>query len=363
MKKKILFTAHSLIIGGIETSLINLLNNLDEKKYDITLILQKKEGEFLDCVPKHVKIIEYKISNNKNIIIRKIINRLKLISFVLKNYKKYDFAGCYATYSIPSSYIARGLGKKSAFWVHADYYYVYNKNKKLMTKFFVEKKINRFNNIVFVSNESKKHFINCFPKLKNKCLTINNLLDYEKVIKKSLEKIKYQKTSPTVFINISRHEEEQKKITRLINSIEILSKKNLDFKVILIGDGPDHKKYKKIIKDKKLDKYADIMGPQKNPYPYLKIADCFILTSDYEGFPVVFTESLILNIPIISTINVSDNQIDIKKMGNIIALKDSNDIAEKMEQIINKKLIINKFSPELYNSKLLKDVENLINTD
>ena len=45
-KKKLLFTAYSLEIGGIETALVNLLNRLDYDKYEVTLILEKKEGIF-----------------------------------------------------------------------------------------------------------------------------------------------------------------------------------------------------------------------------------------------------------------------------------------------------------------------------
>ena len=41
MKKNILITAYSLDLGGIETSLINLLKNIDYKNYDVTLILVK----------------------------------------------------------------------------------------------------------------------------------------------------------------------------------------------------------------------------------------------------------------------------------------------------------------------------------
>ena len=44
--KKILITAYNLDIGGIETALINLLKKLDLNKYQITLVLEKKEGIF-----------------------------------------------------------------------------------------------------------------------------------------------------------------------------------------------------------------------------------------------------------------------------------------------------------------------------
>ena len=77
MAKKLLFTAYSLGLGGIEKALVNLLNRLDYKKYDVTLILEKKEGIFLEQIPKEVKVLEYKISDNKIVILRKIYNRLK----------------------------------------------------------------------------------------------------------------------------------------------------------------------------------------------------------------------------------------------------------------------------------------------
>ena len=84
MKKKLLFTAYSLDIGGIETSLINLLKRLDYDKYEVTLILEKKEGLFLKEVPSEVKVLEYKISNDKNPVTRKLKNRTKLIKLVNK---------------------------------------------------------------------------------------------------------------------------------------------------------------------------------------------------------------------------------------------------------------------------------------
>ena len=64
--KKILFAAYSLDLGGIETALVTLINYLAKKKYDITLVLEKKEGIFLDTIDKNIEIIEYSPSYNKN---------------------------------------------------------------------------------------------------------------------------------------------------------------------------------------------------------------------------------------------------------------------------------------------------------
>ena len=56
--KKILFSAYSLDVGGIETALITLLKEI-ASKYEITLVLEKKEGIFLNELPKEINLITY----------------------------------------------------------------------------------------------------------------------------------------------------------------------------------------------------------------------------------------------------------------------------------------------------------------
>ena len=53
--KKLLFSAYSLDVGGIETALVTLLNELAKKQYEITLVLEKKQGIFLEDIDKKIK--------------------------------------------------------------------------------------------------------------------------------------------------------------------------------------------------------------------------------------------------------------------------------------------------------------------
>ena len=69
-QKKILLSSWTLKVGGIETALVNLVNEM-AKKYKITLALEEKTGEFLEKIDKNIKIIEYKPSKIKNTFIRK----------------------------------------------------------------------------------------------------------------------------------------------------------------------------------------------------------------------------------------------------------------------------------------------------
>ena len=108
MAKDILFSAYSMDFGGIETALITLLKEINNK-YNITLVLEKKEGIFLKDLPENINVITYKPSNNKNIIFRKIVNFFKQQKFKLKYKNKFDFASSFATYSYSSSFVARIL--------------------------------------------------------------------------------------------------------------------------------------------------------------------------------------------------------------------------------------------------------------
>jgi len=359
--KKLLFSAYSLDVGGIETALVTLLNELAKKQYEITLVLEKKQGIFLEDIDKKIKIIEYSPSNNKNVFLRKIINLAKRTKFILKYKNKFDFSASYATYSLPGSFVARTASKNSVLWVHSNYMTLFN-DKNEFNKFFEQLNIKQFSKIIFVSNDAKNAFIEQFAKFGEKSIVINNIIDYNKIIKLSEENIAEKKEdNTTTFLYVGRLTEKDKKVSRIIESAKILKKKNVQFKVIIIGDGKDKKQYTKMVQDFDLEKYIIFLGKKKNPYPYFKISDYLILTSEYEGFPVVYNEAKIVNLPVITT-NVSDSETIIGNNYGIITSKDINDIAKNMEMAINSKIQNKeKFDFKKYNEINIQKLEKIIN--
>lgn len=357
--KKILFAAYNLDLGGIETSLVTLTNFLLEKGYEITIALEKKEGVFLDKISPNIEIIEYAPSNEKNLIKRKIDNLIKRCKFIKKYKNKFDFSASFATYSIPASFIARTCSKNNAIWGHADYLSLYNNDVKKMKDFFNKRKISKFKNIVFVSNEGKDSFIKVFPKLKDRVCVCNNLINDKRILNKSEEKVNdLKKENVITFLNVGRHDEKQKKLTRIIYSAEKLKKDNKKFRIIFIGDGPDTDFYKKQVKEKDLEKEIIFLGRKKNPYPYFKLADCIVLSSDYEGYPVVYLESFVLHKPIITT-NVSDSE-QIEGQG-IVVEKEEDEIYKAMKKYIeNGYDITKKFNAEEYNNKIYKILKTIL---
>ena len=357
MKKKILFTAYTLDVGGIETALVNLLNELI-KKCDVTLVLEKKQGKFLNELNENLKVIEYNPNQNKNVFTRKFINLLKRIKFILMYKNKFDFSASFATYSKMGSFCARTASKNNALWVHTDYTNIY-KNKKEFINFFKFISYNKFKNLICVSNAAKKGIIEILGR--NDVIVIKNLIDYEKILKNSKVKIKYKKNDKEIiFLNVSRHEEESKKLTRIIYASEKLKNEFENFKVFFIGQGKDTNLYKKIVKERHLENNIIFIGERINPYPYYKISNCFLLTSEYEGYPVVFNECMTLNLPIITT-DVSDAKEIISNKFGLVIDKDIDSIYIAMKQIIYEGYEIKeKFNVAIYNDMIRNKIYKLI---
>lgn len=312
--KKILITANNLEIGGIEKALINLLNRFDYDQYDVTLILAEKKGIFLSMVPSSVKVLEYKISNCKITLIRKIKNRLKLLMWKRKLNNKFDFSCSFATYSIPGAHLALAGSKNNALWIHGNYYINYKKNEVAMRQFLDSVMIKNFKRLVFVSNENLRDVTDHYPALKNKSIVCNNYIDGESMLKMANEECDFKKEIIPTFLNVGRHDEYQKRLIRIIKASKRLMDEGYNFQILFIGDGPDTEKYQKLVNQNDLDDTIIFLGRKKNPYPFYKLCDAVLLSSEYEGYPVVFLESRLMGKPIIST-KVSDYENLAGKVG------------------------------------------------
>ena len=361
--KNILISAKDLNIGGIEKALINLANFLDERNYEVTIALEENIGDLKNSLNKNIKIIEYIPEKGKNIVFRKLVNGFKRLKFILKYKNRFDNSISFATYSKTGAFMTKQASRNPILWCHADYMALYNGNKEKVKEFFKNIKYKEFSKIVFVSKSGKQSFLEAFPNLKEKVFFCNNLIDYEQIFKLAKEKIdlKYNKEI-TTFLNVGRHDENQKKLTRIIESAKKLKEENYNFRVIFVGDGPDTEKYINLVKKYGIEKNIIFVGKKINPYPYFKIADCMVLSSDYEGYPVVFLESYILNKPIITT-DVSDFE-DIKGTNGIVVKKDTEEIYNAMKYYINNRYRLkNRFNVVEYNKDIEKRLKIILKKD
>lgn len=369
---KILIVANNLSQGGIQTSLINLLKEISkDKKYEIELFLFSGENDKINEIPKSVKIIEgnyllrltgvsfSEIVRKKNII--NIIVRIILMLLVRvlkpkryfdllfkfnKNSTCYDYAVSYFN-DIPNTYFNKGATyyvlkwvntKKKVGWVHTD---IRQANFDIE---YYKNEYKKFDYIINVSKHCKKVYDELIPEQKDKTFVIYNFFSIEDIKTKSIKQQSIIQKSENYknFITVARIDNVSKRIDRIVDIVNILSKKNMkNFKWYIIGDGPDYKIIKKKVKQNNLEKYIILLGSKKNPYSYIKNSDAFILTSDFEGFPMVVGESLVLGIPIISTnYNSVREQIKNGYNGIIVEKRDSESFSRVLEGILRNNDII-----------------------
>jgi glycosyltransferase involved in cell wall biosynthesis len=171
-------------------------------------------------------------------------------------------------------------------------------SQNFIKKILYKKILNLADKIVVNSIEFKKELKTKF-NLNSTC--IYNPLNTKKIKELSKIKIKnnfFQRNFINI-INIGRFTDQKDHLT-LLKSINLLKNK-IKIKLLIIGGGINKSKILRYIKLKKLSHIVKVKNFTNNPYPFIKAADLFILTSRFEGLPNVLLEAITLNKFIISS--------------------------------------------------------------
>ncbi len=290
--KNIVIYGYNMEMGGAEVALINVLNLIKEK-CKIDLVLLEKKGILMDKIPKEVNVIEIKTNPIKYSLFRFIPRFRKMIINKVAN-KKYDLAIAFMEGRAATFLTDLNQQCKKIAWIHND-----------VNKFDIgisEKEIiNSYNNvdkIVAVSIQSQVNFCDKYNIPKRKVEVIYNLIDEEDIIKKSLEFTPNKEKF--TFVNVAKMRP-QKRHDRLLQAVRVLKNEGYNFKLWLIGNGPLEEEVQKMVKEYEIEDYVDLLGLKTNPFPYIKAADYFIMTSDHEGYPLTLLEALLLKTKIITT--------------------------------------------------------------
>lgn len=318
-KKKILIRIGSLRHGGAEKVLTTFLKNLPENQYEIDLLLNLYSGKYLAEIPKWVNILYLNkgemITTNRiqdiprkafRVLYQKLLKTFPkiLYSTILKG-KKYDieFAAIHGfrdeilNSPLPSS--------KKIVWIHNDLRKTHFQNDHEIRKFF------GFDKIMVISEQIQHDFQNLAKneEERNRIVRIYNPLDTKEIhlksdAPKSPEGIlktfsNLEKPIPT-FVGVGTIFP-QKGFDRLLHVHKKLLDEGFRHHVKIVGDGYDFEKLKKLKKNLGVDETAEMIGFTNNPYPHVKEADFFILSSRYEGFPTVLFEAITLKKNIIAT--------------------------------------------------------------
>ena len=138
-----------------------------------------------------------------------------------------------------------------------------------------------------------------------------------------------------------------KGVDYLIKSLNILKKDFNNFKLLILGDGPEMGNLRQLSQELGNDSYIEFLGriPNEKVSDYLNASDIFVLPSLSEGFPNVLLEAMACGLPVISTnIRGLDEIIIEGRNGFLINPKSPEEIAHKVEYILDNPLIFESFS-------------------
>lgn len=298
--KKIIFGITSLQIGGAERVLVDLANKLCDK-FDITIFTIYDGGKLKSQVSKKVKIISMydksfesfsKLEKNK-------------ISIKLFFYDKppvgYDTYVSFLEGPITRLFSKEKKHKKIA-WIHNDISKVFGRGIKSKLKKNIDKIVyKKYDKIIFVSKENQKDFNNIYGNNFDEDI-IKNFIDYERIIKKSEEKIDdFAGKKDELYFITSCRLVEQKALDRFIRVHKRLEDEGLKSRVFVLGEGELRKRLQDEVNEYNVNDSFIFLGAKINPYPYIKKADYFCLFSYYEGYGMALEEAKILNRRILIT--------------------------------------------------------------
>ena len=202
-------------------------------------------------------------------------------------------------------------------------------SQNLIKKIFYKKILGLADKIIVNSLKFKKELKSHF-NLDAEC--IYNPLNLNEIKKLSKIKIneKFFNSKDLKILNIGRLADQKDHLT-LLKAINFLKNK-VKLKLIIIGKGENENMLKNYIINNKLEKKIKIRNFTKNPFPYIKKTDLFILSSLYEGLPNVLLEALALNKFIISSnCPTGPSEIlDNNKGGLLFKVSDYKDLAKKI---------------------------------
>ena len=337
MKKKVLFVLAAFDKGGIEKVTLDIINNLDKEKYDITVKVIWFGGYCQSLVKDHIKVEPFFKKYVKGIMrfFRYAPKELVYRTYIKEKYDIEIAAGD----GYPSRIIAGSPNKnsKKISWIHMD---VKEKGANLREFKNIEKAkalYSCFDDIICVSKSCKKSFEEKFG-FENLKVVYNptNNLEIKKLADEKLEDLEIIKDGMINFIASGRIEEE-KGFDKLARVHKRLIGENLKHRIILLGDGSKKKEIEDFIAKNKLKNTFQILGFKSNPYKYIKNADIFILSSRTEAYPTVLIESLILGIPVMATNCGGVNEIlEDGRLGMIVSHSED-EIYKGMKDIILQK--------------------------
>ncbi|CDM69211.1 putative protein [Clostridium bornimense] len=410
-KDNILIYCGGFLNNGVTTSAINLLDNINYNKYNVVVIDKGNYNEECDYniskLNSNVKVL-YRVGNmihlldeidkEKAVLNKGLKKQLNEEKEILSLYRRegrrllgnskidvvIDFSGYVPFWSF---IFAASNVKRKVIYQHNEMLPEYN--KKIDGKYKHRKNLdvifhlyNNFDVVVSVAegtcNSNKKNLSYAVENIEKKFVYVNNSINYKNILKLADEEdvveicenkyyVKEEKINENgiiniecfrkpdkkdiVFINIGRMSPEKDQY-KLLKAFKLLCDKYNNVKLYIVGDGILRDDLESSAMELKIKDKVIFTGQIKNPFALLKNSDCFVLSSNHEGQPMVLLENLILDKAIIAT-DIPGNRSVLENGYGLLCDNSEEGLFEAMDRFVTSGIEHRKFDYIQYNTEAM----------
>ena len=300
--KKLLFLIPSLSHGGAEKVLVNLVNNFDKTKFDITVQTLFDGGVNRQYLKPHIntKAVFKKVFPGNSRIIARFSPE-----FLFKHFIKEHYDIIISYLEGPTARIVSGCTDKNTkivSWIHCRM--DTEKAGAVGFRNFREAKecYQKFDYIACVSQWVKDSFVKTF-QFENPIGVLYNTIETSQIIAKSNDPIEDIAIDEDVINIVSVGKIiAVKAFMRLAHIHKKLLDEGINNHVYILGIGDEQPKIEKYLVENNLTGTFTFLGYNTNPYKYVKACDLYVCSSLSEGFSTSVTESLIVGTPVVTTL-------------------------------------------------------------
>lgn len=292
---------HDLGHGGAEKVLVNLVNNMDPARFDISVVALFGGGVNEQFLKPHVRFRSvWKKAVRGNSHLMKLLTPQQLHRICVKEH--YDIEVSYL--EGPSARVISGCtdpDTKLVSWIHIE-----QRTRRIASASFrsyreASKCYCSFDRIIGVSETVRSDFLGLFD-ITCPMQVLYNTNESAQIImqsRDSLDDIVFC-SNEIKLVGVGKIIK-TKGFDRLAQIHRRLREEKYPVHTYILGCGPCQAELERYLQDHDLVDTFTLLGYQTNPYKYISQCDLFVCASHAEGFSTAATEALILGIPVCTT--------------------------------------------------------------
>lgn len=296
--KRILFLIHDLSVGGAEKVLVNLVNNMDDTRFHITVMTLFDVGVNRQFLKPHIRYLScFKKVFPANSYIMKVFSPGILHRMFIREH--YDIEVAYL--EGPCARIISGCNDpttKLVSWIHVEQHGAGEAAASFRSVGEAKRCYSKFDRIISVSQTVQDVFKEALdiPAIHE---VLYNTNESEQIRNQSLEAAEDALFSADEMklVGVGKLLP-NKGFDRLLRIANHLRDEGYPVHIYLLGVGPEKQKLVAYAKEHGMESAVTFLGYQTNPYKFVAKCDLFVCSSFSEGFSTAATEALIVGTPV-----------------------------------------------------------------